>query len=253
MTSRPWEWKLQAEAANVHLLPDDVAGLGLTNPQLRNFCLSPAQTPRMPFGHRHAVQCLRFTEEEEQMFRLTRTGAPIRVTSLASRRSPQVSLPKVCFLLALSFQRSFLLPAMASNPPHGQAFKTVELNVREGSGIHFAHLSTDQGLSDSAVFNILQDDQGFMWFGTPNGLNRYDGYEFKVYRPGAASGGLSGAMIIGLMKDRSGALWFGADRFLDRFDPISETVTQYAGDPNNPASLGGSVSQVAQDAEGQIW
>jgi len=125
--------------------------------------------------------------------------------------------------------------------------------VVEGNDVQFAHLSTAQGLSESAVFNILQDDQGFMWFGTPDGLDRFDGYDFKIYRSGASNGGLSGTTIIGLFKDRSGTLWFGADQFLNRFDPTTETVTQYAPDPKQPASLGGNVYEVTQDQDGQIW
>ena len=188
------------------------------------------------------------------MFRFGRSAAPIRVVTFLAFRQPHRTSPlNLCFLLALSF--AFLVDscARASDSASGDSFKTVELNVLDGSSIHFVRLSTDQGLSDSVVFNILHDDQGFMWFGTPNGLNRYDGYEFKVYRPGAANGGLSGSIIIGLIKDRSGSLWFGADQFLDRFDPVSESVTEYASDPKNSASLGGTISQVAQDGDGQIW
>lgn len=131
--------------------------------------------------------------------------------------------------------------------------RTVELKVTEGADIRFVRLSTPQGLSDSAIFNILQDDYGFMWIGTPNGLNRYDGYDFRVFRPGPSNGGLSGTTIIGLAKDRAGALWFGADQYLNRFDPVTERVTEYRSDPSQPDALGGSVNQVAQDLEGNIW
>ena len=48
--------------------------------------------------------------------------------------------------------------------------------------IHFNHLTSEDGLSTDRVVTILQDNQGFMWFGTFDGLNRYDGYQFKVYR-----------------------------------------------------------------------
>src|SRR5262245_49133433 len=46
----------------------------------------------------------------------------------------------------------------------------------------FTHLTTEQGLSDIRVIDVLQDQAGFMWFGTPNGLNRYDGYNVVAYR-----------------------------------------------------------------------
>jgi len=46
----------------------------------------------------------------------------------------------------------------------------------------FEHLSLEDGLSQSTVYAILQDNKGFMWFGTQDGLNRYDGYQFTIYR-----------------------------------------------------------------------
>ncbi|HZH97126.1 MAG TPA: two-component regulator propeller domain-containing protein [Flavisolibacter sp.] len=46
---------------------------------------------------------------------------------------------------------------------------------------NFYHLSLDKGLSDARVTDIVQDKYGFMWFGTPNGLNRYDGYSIKTF------------------------------------------------------------------------
>ena len=50
------------------------------------------------------------------------------------------------------------------------------------SKLKFEHITTDNGLSQSTVTSILQDRQGFMWFGTFDGLNRYDGYNFTIYR-----------------------------------------------------------------------
>ena len=131
--------------------------------------------------------------------------------------------------------------------------RTLQFQVVEGHDIHFAHISTDQGLSDSAVLEIVQDNQGFMWFGTNDGLNRYDGYEFKVYRRENPNARLSGNDIQGLFRDRDGALWFGADQFLDRLDPVTEALTEYAADPRRPTSLGGVVGGVTQDREGGIW
>lgn len=73
---------------------------------------------------------------------------------------------------------------------------------------------------------IVQDDKGFMWFGTQYGLNRYDGYKFKIFKhePGSPSS-LSGVYIYALFKDRKGRLWVGCDQFLDKFDPVTESFT----------------------------
>jgi len=134
--------------------------------------------------------------------------------------------------------------------PHSQ---TVPMQMMDGHDIRFAHLSTADGLSEMAVQQISQDDQGFMWFGTLDGLNRYDGYEFKVYKRGAPNAELSGTTITALYKDRSGQLWIGVDQYLDRFDPITEKLTEYRHDPKISTSLGGTVYAITQDREGQIW
>jgi hypothetical protein len=71
-----------------------------------------------------------------------------------------------------------------------------------GIDILFKRLSTEDGLSQSRVDNILQDDQGFMWFGTRNGLNRFDGYRFRVFREDPSQrNSLGGVFIYSLLKD----------------------------------------------------
>src|ERR1700722_17383461 len=59
--------------------------------------------------------------------------------------------------------------------------RTITLPVVDAKAIRFTRLSTDQGLSQTKVNQIVQDDQGFMWFATQYGLNRYDGYNFKLF------------------------------------------------------------------------
>jgi signal transduction histidine kinase/ligand-binding sensor domain-containing protein/CheY-like chemotaxis protein len=129
----------------------------------------------------------------------------------------------------------------------------VRLPVVEGKDIRFTHLSTEKGLSQSVVESIVQDDQGFMWFGTQDGLDRYDGYEFKIYKHEADNSGLSGGTVTALFKDRSGALWVGEDQFLDRLDPVTQKITGYRSDPRNPTNLSGRVYGITQGPEGQMW
>jgi ligand-binding sensor domain-containing protein/signal transduction histidine kinase len=126
--------------------------------------------------------------------------------------------------------------------------------VTEGTGLSFRRISTSDGLSQTRVAQIIQDDRGFMWFGTQYGLNRYDGYEFKVYvhdplRPDS----LAGAWISSLFKDRSGLLWIGCNQVLDRFDPRTETFTHYRMEPAESGSLGGTVVHISQDRAGMLW
>jgi ligand-binding sensor domain-containing protein len=70
--------------------------------------------------------------------------------------------------------------------------------------LKFEHLTVDHGLSENAVTCIFQDNQGFMWFGTHDGLNRYDGYSFKVYRQNPLdSTSLSDNIIKSICEDRT--------------------------------------------------
>ena len=105
--------------------------------------------------------------------------------------------------------------------------------------IRFSHLDVDDGLSGNSVRAILQDRQGFMWFGTWNGLNRYDGYTFKVYKrdPDNANS-LSDNLVTAICEDESGTLWLGTGAGeLNRFDPRTETFTHYGDGLNEPQSL----------------
>ena len=68
----------------------------------------------------------------------------------------------------------------------------------------------EDGLSGFRVYDILQDKRGFMWFATMDGLDRYDGYHFKVFRhTGEDATSLSGNIVSALCEDNHGALWVG--------------------------------------------
>ena len=121
--------------------------------------------------------------------------------------------------------------------------------------IRFDRLNTENGLSQNGVRAILQDRRGFLWFGTYDGLNRYDGYAFKIYRskPGEPNS-LSQKTIFSLLEDRDGMIWIGTAGGLDRFDPTTETFTHYRHDPANPNSLSENLAlSLHQDRDGMIW
>ena len=121
----------------------------------------------------------------------------------------------------------------------------LKLSVDYATDIRFAHISTAEGLSQIRVTNIVQDDLGFMWFGTLVGLNRFDGYTFKVFvHERGNPNSLSGVDIESLFKDRDGALWIGCEQAVDRFDPKTETFTHF------PVPM---VKQISQDRAGLLW
>ena len=95
--------------------------------------------------------------------------------------------------------------------------------------IRFEHLTTEQGLPQDGVHAIYQDSVGFMWFGTQEGLVRYDGYTFRVYTldPEDPSS-LASGWVWSLVEDRKGDLWVGTDRGgLHRFNRAAETFEQF--------------------------
>jgi ligand-binding sensor domain-containing protein/signal transduction histidine kinase len=122
--------------------------------------------------------------------------------------------------------------------------------------VRFEHLSNQEGLSQSSVYGILQDRLGFMWFGTEDGLNRYDGYQFKVYKPiENDSTSLSDRWITALVADQDGSLWVGTRLGgVNHFDPQTGTFTRFLHDPNDPTSLSSNnVLSLLQDHSGVLW
>ena len=123
-----------------------------------------------------------------------------------------------------------------------------------GTDTHFRRLPSDSGLSQTRVSEIVQDDDGFIWFGTQNGLNRFDGYKCKVFRHDPNDpGSLSGVYIYSLFKDRSGFIWVGSDQFLDRFSPVTETFTHYPLPIPDSSGLTTTVNHIGQDSSGMLW
>ncbi|MCP4220514.1 MAG: PAS domain-containing protein [bacterium] len=104
--------------------------------------------------------------------------------------------------------------------------------------------------------SIIQDQRGFLWIGTQDGLKKYDGYTFKEYNDEPFNTGtISGNYILSLFEDREGILWIGTWRGgLNRFDWKTETFTYYKHQPANPASLShDTVSTIFEDSRKRLW
>jgi len=105
--------------------------------------------------------------------------------------------------------------------------------------INFEHFALEQGLSQNTIQCILQDKRGFIWLGTQDGLNKYDGYGFTVYAHDPQNPqSLSDNWIDALYEDSMGILWIGTRRGgLNRFEPVAETFKSYTNDPQDSLSL----------------
>jgi ligand-binding sensor domain-containing protein/signal transduction histidine kinase len=149
-------------------------------------------------------------------------------------------LPRLaCALIAITF-------LLGSLPGQAQA---------QSETIRFDTLSVENGLSQGTVRAILQDSRGFLWLGTDDGLNKYDGYTFTLYKHDAGNqDSIADNMITALYEDRAGDLWIGTGNGLDRMDREAETFEHFQHDPGRFRSLQGTVvSAIMEDQQGSLW
>ena len=130
----------------------------------------------------------------------------------------------------------------------------VRVPVGEGHDLRFARLLRSQGLSQQRVTDIVQDDRGFLWFGTQNGLNRYDGYHFRLFKHDAADPrSHCGSVPAPLFKDSAGRLWSGCQGSVDRYEPTTESFVHYPVDNPKSETPIGPVVHISQDHAGALW
>jgi ligand-binding sensor domain-containing protein/predicted Ser/Thr protein kinase len=119
----------------------------------------------------------------------------------------------------------------------------------------FEALTVEHGLSQSSVWSIIQDKYGFMWFGTADGLNKYDGYSFQVFRHNPQdSTSLSNNTAWTVLEDRTGALWIGTAKGLHRYDRQTGRFTRLANEERyKNTQLKTRITSIIQDSTGLIW
>jgi signal transduction histidine kinase/ligand-binding sensor domain-containing protein/CheY-like chemotaxis protein len=126
----------------------------------------------------------------------------------------------------------------------------------ENYNLRFFHITSEDGLSNDSVTCMMQDKTGFIWIGTIYGLNRYDGYNFKIYKYNPALGdkSLSDNWIKSIFQDRHGFIWVGTANGLDRLDPDTDKIKQYeSGLGNSPGMMGDQVTAIHEDSNGGLW
>jgi PAS domain S-box-containing protein len=122
--------------------------------------------------------------------------------------------------------------------------------------IKFDRISIEHGLSQSTVFCMLQDRSGLMWFGTENGLNRYDGYSFKTYyHDPKNSNSISDNTISSIIEDEKGTIWIGTiNGGLNRYNNIKETFSSFRKESNNPNSIcSDTIRVILEDSKNILW
>ncbi|GAB3700363.1 two-component regulator propeller domain-containing protein [Spirosoma flavus] len=119
----------------------------------------------------------------------------------------------------------------------------------------FSHLSVEEGLSQSSVYAIAQDAKGFMWFGTRDGLNRFDSHRVVVYNTQESrKNTLPSNTINGLLVDKKGQLWVGTSRGLSRYRPLQDDFERISFADSRVATLPDSnITSLFEDHQQHIW
>jgi signal transduction histidine kinase/ligand-binding sensor domain-containing protein/DNA-binding response OmpR family regulator len=119
----------------------------------------------------------------------------------------------------------------------------------------FDYLSVDNGLSTNTTRFVYQDKKGFLWIATEDGLNRYDGYTFKHFKPDPKNkNSLSDNAVYKIYQDNSGIFWITTRNGLNVLDPVKETFTRYNHNKNDPHSISDDkVDEIVEDSSGKIW
>ncbi len=130
------------------------------------------------------------------------------------------------------------------------------LHAQPREHFRFDHLRVEQGLSQGSINAMMHDRKGFLWIGTDDGLNRFDGYQFVVLRPDPSDRyALAGNVVTALSEDPSGKLWIGTSGSgFQSFDPVAWTFASHPSTLPRGASLRSNVITAIQaDASKRVW
>lgn len=118
---------------------------------------------------------------------------------------------------------------------------------------YFTRLTLDDGLSHNHIKAILQDSYGFVWIGTKNGLNRYDGSSIRIFQCYDPATGHGDSNISSLYEDPERRLWCGTDRGIYIYSPHTERFEEFTHPTGDGVSITNWVAAIGSDAAGGIW
>ncbi len=146
----------------------------------------------------------------------------------------------------------FILIVLTLNMGSGQGLAS---DLAERRNISFDHLDTSDGLSHAGVNFLLQDRHGFIWIGTQEGLNRYDGYRFETfYHNSDDPKSLSNDFVTGLLEDRNGILWVTTEDGLNRFNPRDRSFQRIVHEVDSHPGVHHEVGRrLYEDRSGHLW
>jgi ligand-binding sensor domain-containing protein/signal transduction histidine kinase len=161
----------------------------------------------------------------------------------------ETDINKKCVFLIPMPKRKYLRPILII---FLAVFTFIEVHGQKSDV--FRHLNTSQGLSHNRITCVLQDSKGFVWIGSEDGLNRYDGYHIDVYKhdPGDAST-VTSSSIRCLFEDHNKRLWIGTDDGLSMFDNEIEKFVAYKINGTANSISSNQVTCIEEDANGNLW
>jgi len=145
-------------------------------------------------------------------------------------------MKNTCLFILILFSGLFYLPVKANYPNY-----------------FFSKINSENGLSQNTVKTIYQDSWGFVWFGSRNRLNRFDGKSIKVFDCFDPKAKRSNNNISSLFEDADKKLWVGTDKGIYIFNPIDETFRFFALKTKNGIQINDWVSEIKSDSENNIW
>ncbi len=171
-------------------------------------------------------------------------------TPTAAQRSLPIWLP--LFIIHYSLFIISVAPVTAQTLEAGEVPSSLS---QRSLNLRFDHLSIEDGLSQSMVFDVLQDRAGYVWFATQDGINRYDGYEIKnYYTQPFDSTSLPDTWQTSLMEDSDGHIWVGGQGVISRMDPATGSFTRYYFPVEDSTQyVQAIVTSMVQDGTGAIW
>lgn len=135
-------------------------------------------------------------------------------------------------------------------------FFSVQLELfAQHENIVFEHYSIDQGMYETNITSVIQDNTGFLWFSTNSGVEKYDGYNFTAYKndPDDTSS-IDNAFANTLYQDKEGNIWIGNKRGFDLIDSNTKTFTHFKPHPGElETKTNNHINSICEDNDGKLW
>lgn len=134
-------------------------------------------------------------------------------------------------------------------------FFCISYNIQlNSSDYYFRNMAVENGLSQNMVYSIFQDKTGFMWFGTMDGLNRYDGIQFRIFKTENDNAkSINSNRIFSIVQDKDEKIWIGTANGIDIYDPLKESFSKFDLKTSDGKSVTGVVRDLKLDKYGNKW